>query len=34
LLVVAATLPNWYVPPSVRRQNQSVKSPHNSSTLE
>src|ERR1051325_10434478 len=27
LLVVAATLPNWYVPPAVRHENQSVKSP-------
>ena len=26
LLVVAATLPNWYVPPNVRRENKSVKS--------
>lgn len=26
LLVVAATLPNWYVPPAVRRENKSVKS--------
>ena len=26
LLVVAATLPNWYVPPTVRRENKSVKS--------
>ena len=35
LLVVAATLPNWYVPPAVRRENQSVKSPRkDSSTLE
>ncbi|MGB8132469.1 MAG: hypothetical protein WCG81_21965 [Candidatus Angelobacter sp.] len=25
LLVVAATLPNWYVPPTVRRENKSVK---------
>jgi hypothetical protein len=24
LLVVAATLPNWYVPPTVRRENQAV----------
>ncbi|HEY2393095.1 MAG TPA: hypothetical protein VGK22_18105 [Candidatus Angelobacter sp.] len=33
LLVVAATLPNWYVPPAVR-ENKSVKSPHeDSSTL-
>jgi hypothetical protein len=28
LLVVAATLPNWYVPPAVRRKSKSVKSPH------
>jgi hypothetical protein len=35
LLVVAATLPNWYVPPALRRENQSVKSPRkDSSTLE
>ena len=35
LLIVAATLPNWYVPPAVRRENQSVKSPRkDSSTLE
>ena len=35
LLVVGATLPNWYVPPAVRRQNKSLKSPReNSSTLE
>ena len=34
LLIVAATLPNWYVPPAVRRENQSVKSPRkDSSTL-
>lgn len=26
LLVVAATLPNWYVPPIVRRENKVVKS--------
>jgi len=26
LLVVAATLPNWYVPPAVRRENQAVDS--------
>jgi hypothetical protein len=26
LLLVAATLPNWYVPPTVRRENKSVKS--------
>jgi hypothetical protein len=26
LLVVAATLPNWYVPPTVRRENQAVES--------
>jgi hypothetical protein len=35
LLVVAATLPNWYVPPTVRRENKSVKSPReDSSTVE
>ncbi len=35
LLVVGATLPNWYVPPAVRRENKSLKSPReNSSTLE
>jgi hypothetical protein len=28
LLVVAATLPNWYVPPGVRHQNKTVKSLH------
>jgi ethanolamine transporter EutH len=34
LLVVAATLPNWYVLPAVRRENKSVKSPRkDSSTL-
>jgi len=26
LLLVAATLPNWYVPHTVRRENKSVKS--------
>jgi len=26
LLVVAATLPNWYVPPGVRHENKAVKS--------
>jgi hypothetical protein len=26
LLLVAATLPNWYVPPAVRRENKPVKS--------
>jgi hypothetical protein len=26
LLVVAATLPNWYVPPGVRHQNKALKS--------
>jgi hypothetical protein len=25
LLIVAATLPNWYVPPIVRRENKAVK---------
>ena len=34
LLIVAATLPNWYVLPAVRRENKSVKSPRkDSSTL-
>jgi branched-subunit amino acid transport protein AzlD len=28
LLVVAATLPNWYVPPVVRRENQAMESLH------
>jgi len=34
LLVVAATLPNWYVPPTVRRESKSVKSLRQSSTIE
>jgi hypothetical protein len=34
LLVVAATLPNWYVPPTVRRENKSVKSLRQSSIFE
>jgi hypothetical protein len=35
LLVVGATLPNWYVPPTVRRENKSLKSAReDSSTLE
>jgi hypothetical protein len=35
LLIVAATLPNWYVPPAVRRENKSLKTPRkDSSTLE
>jgi hypothetical protein len=35
LLVVAATLPNWYVPPTVRHENKSVKSVReDSSTIE
>jgi hypothetical protein len=35
LLLVAATLPNWYVPPAVRRENKAVKSlREDSSTIE
>ena len=33
LLVVAATLPNWYVPPIVRRENQAVDTLHKYSAV-
>jgi hypothetical protein len=32
LLVVGATLPNWYVPPAEHRENRSVKSPREDSS--
>jgi hypothetical protein len=28
LLLMAATLPNWYVPPTVRHENKAVKTSH------
>ncbi|MGB9119004.1 MAG: hypothetical protein WCE73_00145 [Candidatus Angelobacter sp.] len=34
LLVVGATLPNWYVPPTVRHKNKAFKSQRDSSAIE